>query len=75
MTAERLNLHAVVGYAAAHARPRQAVAIATAMHGFMRSQGHWHQALALYQMVLDAARQTGDRLAELGDMQTLTGDR
>jgi len=80
MDAERLNLYAVVGYAAARARPRPAVAIATAMHGFMRSQGHWHQALTLYETAIDAARQTGDRLAEasvladLGDMQTLTGD-
>jgi tetratricopeptide (TPR) repeat protein/transcriptional regulator with XRE-family HTH domain len=80
MDAERLDLYALVGYAAARARPRPAVAIATAMHGFMRSQGHWHQALTLYRTALDAARQTNDGLAEasvladLGDMETLTGD-
>jgi tetratricopeptide (TPR) repeat protein/transcriptional regulator with XRE-family HTH domain len=78
--AERFNLHAVAGYAAVHGRPRYTVAIAAAMHGFLRSQGHWDQALTLYRNALDAARQASDRLgqagalADLGDIQTLTGD-
>ena len=78
--AERFNLHAVAGYAAVDGRPGYAMAIAAAMHGFLRSQGHWDQALTLYSTALDAARQTGDRLgqasalADLGDIQTLTGD-
>ncbi len=80
MDAERFNLHAVIGYSAAHARPHHAIAIAAAMHGFLRSQGYWDQALALYRTTLDVARQAGDQLAQagvladLGDMQTLTGD-
>ena len=79
MNAERFNLHAVIGYAATHDRPQYAMAIATAMHGFLRSQAHWDQARTLYDAVLTVARQTGDRLAQanaladLGDMQTLTG--
>jgi transcriptional regulator with XRE-family HTH domain/tetratricopeptide (TPR) repeat protein len=80
MEAERFNLHAVVGYAATRDRPGQAIAIAAAMHGFLRSQGYWDQALTLYQTALNAARQTGDRLAQagvladLGDLQTLSGN-
>jgi tetratricopeptide (TPR) repeat protein/transcriptional regulator with XRE-family HTH domain len=80
MNAERLNLHAAVGFAATHDRPRQALVIAAAMHGFLRSQGHWVEALALYRTALSAADQLGDLLAragalvDLGDMQTLSGD-
>jgi tetratricopeptide (TPR) repeat protein len=80
MDAERFNMHAVIGYAATHDRPEQAIAIAAAMHGFLRSQGYWDQALALYGTALEVARRVGNRLAEagaladLGDMQTLTGD-
>jgi transcriptional regulator with XRE-family HTH domain/tetratricopeptide (TPR) repeat protein len=80
MDAERFNLQAVVGHASSHGRPRHAIAIAAAMHGFLRSQGHWDQALTLYRTVLDVTRQAGDQLAQagaladLGDMQTLSGD-
>jgi tetratricopeptide (TPR) repeat protein/transcriptional regulator with XRE-family HTH domain len=80
MDAERFNLHAIVGYAATGGRPHHAIAIAAAMHGFLRSEGYWDQARMLYSNVLDVAWQTGDQLAQagaladLGDMQTLTGD-
>ena len=80
MEAERLNLHAAVGYAALNGRLGHATEISVAMHGFLRSQGHWDQALTLHQAVFDAARLAGDRLAEagaltdLGDLQRLTAD-
>jgi Tfp pilus assembly protein PilF len=80
MEAERLNLHAAVGYAADHDRPGHAAAIAAAMHGFLRGQGHWSQGLTLHRAALDAARQNSDRLAEagaltdLGTLQLVTGD-
>ncbi len=80
MDTEQFNLHAVAGYAGMHNQPQQAIAIAAAMHGFLRSQGHWDQALTLYRATLNVAHHTQDQLAQagaladLGDMQTLTGD-
>jgi tetratricopeptide (TPR) repeat protein/transcriptional regulator with XRE-family HTH domain len=80
MNSERLNLHAAAGYAATHDHPRHAVGIATSMHGYLRSQGHWVEALTLYRTALSAAYQLGDQLAQagaladLGDIQTLSGD-
>jgi tetratricopeptide (TPR) repeat protein/DNA-binding XRE family transcriptional regulator len=80
MDTERLNLHAAVGYAAFHDRPDYAISIAVAMHGFLRTHGHWGQALALHQTALAAARHVDDRLGEalalsdLGDTQYLAGD-
>ena len=80
LNAERLNLHAVAGYAAASDRPAHAAGIPAAMHEFMRSQGHWDQALSLHHAALQAARDAGNQLAEaraltdLGDMQFLTDD-
>ncbi len=80
MGAERRNLHAAAGYAATHDRSGHANAIPAAMHGYLRSHGHWDQALTLHNAALQAARHTGDRLAEgltlldMGDMQRLTGD-
>ena len=80
MNAERLNLHAAAGYAAASGRPGHAAGIPAAMHEFWRSQGHWDQALALHQAAFQAARDAGNQLAEaraltdLGDMQFLTDD-
>ena len=80
MDTERLNLHAAVDYAAFHDGPDYAISIAVAMHGFLRTHGHWGQALALHQTALAAARRVGDRLGEalalsdLGDTQYLAGD-
>ena len=80
MDAERLNLHAAADYAASHDRPGHAIAIPAAMHGYLRSHGHWDQALTLHNAALQAALHAGDQLAEagalnhLGDMQYLTGD-
>ena len=79
LEAERPNLHAAVGFAA-EAMPLHAIAIATAMGGFLRARGHWHQAAGQYQTALSAARRAGDRpgqagtLDELGLLQQLTAD-
>jgi tetratricopeptide (TPR) repeat protein/transcriptional regulator with XRE-family HTH domain len=80
MDAERLNLHAAVDYAALHDRSSYAISIPVVMHGFLRTYGHWDQALALYRTALATARRIGDRIGEalalndLGDIQHLTGD-
>jgi tetratricopeptide (TPR) repeat protein/transcriptional regulator with XRE-family HTH domain len=77
---ERSNLHAAAAHAAGRAMPKHAIAIATAMGGFLRARGHWDQAAELYQTALTAALQAGDRpgqagvLDELGLLQQLTGD-
>lgn len=80
MDVERLNLHAAAACAGAQDRLSHAVAIPAVMHGFLRSQGHWDQALTLHQAAVDAAGHDGDRLGEigaltdLGDVQYLTGN-
>jgi tetratricopeptide (TPR) repeat protein/transcriptional regulator with XRE-family HTH domain len=79
LEAERVNLHAAARQAAAETMPQHAIAIATAMGGFLRSRGHWDQAAELYQTALDAAVQAGDLTAqagaldELGLLQQITG--
>jgi tetratricopeptide (TPR) repeat protein/transcriptional regulator with XRE-family HTH domain len=79
LDAERPNLHAAVGFAA-ETMPGHAIAIATAMGGFLRSRGHWDRAAAQYQTALRAARRAGDvpgqagALDELGLLQQLTSD-
>jgi tetratricopeptide (TPR) repeat protein/transcriptional regulator with XRE-family HTH domain len=79
LEAERPNLQAAVGFTAT-AMPEHAIALATAVGGFLRSRGHWDQAAAQYQAALSAARRAGDRpgqagaLDELGLLQQLTGD-
>ena len=79
MTAERLNLHALGTAATSLGHPGCAMAIPAAMHGFLRTQGYWDDALALQRTALNAARRQGDSLAEagalsdLGDMQFMTG--
>jgi tetratricopeptide (TPR) repeat protein len=76
---ERPTLHAAVKYAALNGRPRHAIAIPIAMHGFLLSQGHWEEAETLLQLALIAARRAADRLGEasilcdLGTVQRLRG--
>jgi tetratricopeptide (TPR) repeat protein/DNA-binding XRE family transcriptional regulator len=65
LEAERPNLHAAVSHAAGE-MPMHAIAIATAMGGFLRAHGHWEQAAGQYQTALSAARRAGDRLGEAG---------
>ncbi len=77
---ERTNLHAAVGYAAASALPRHAIAITAAIGGFLRVHGNWDQATALHHTALTVARQAGDRpgqadaLHELGILAWLAGN-
>jgi tetratricopeptide (TPR) repeat protein len=78
LEAERANLHAAVGYAAATARPAYAVLIPDAMNGFLDIRGYYDQGLALQQTALAAAGQSGDRpgqarsLLLLANMQEVT---
>ena len=80
LDAERANLHAAADYAAASGRSGPAIAIATAISGFLFARGHWDQSAGLHQAALAAARQAGDRagqadaLNELGLLQWATGD-
>jgi tetratricopeptide (TPR) repeat protein len=80
MAAERLNLQAAAHYAAGQGQLAYAIDIPAAMHDFLRSQGHWDQALTLHQAALEAALSSGERLGEAGaltdlaDVQYLTGD-
>jgi tetratricopeptide (TPR) repeat protein len=80
MQAEHANVHAAASHAAALGQPGHATAIAISMHGFLRTYGHWDQALDLHGTALAAARQARDRLGEaetlnnLGVIQRLTQD-
>ena len=80
LEAERANLHAAAGYAAASGRPGHAIAIPAAISGFLFVQGHWDQSAALLQAALATAGQAGDRagqagaLNQLGLLQEVTGD-
>jgi hypothetical protein len=79
MERERANLHAIADYSARHARPDTTIGIAAAMHGFLRSFGHWEQAIALHATALEATRQARDLFAEadaltdMGAVQHLAG--
>ena len=66
MNAERLNLHAAAGHAASRGQSRYVTAIPAVMHEFLRSQGHWDEALTLHRDALGAARATGDRPERIG---------
>jgi tetratricopeptide (TPR) repeat protein len=61
LEAERANLHAAAGYAAASGRLLHAMLIPSAMAGFLDTRGYWDQNLALQQAAFAAARQAGDR--------------
>jgi tetratricopeptide (TPR) repeat protein/transcriptional regulator with XRE-family HTH domain len=81
LEAERANLQAATGYAAASGRHRPAMLIPAAMAGFLYTGGHWDQAVTVHQTALAAARQVGDRpgqaraLAMLSEPQFSTNDR
>ena len=80
LEAERANLQAATDYAALNARPEHSIGIPFAIHGFLRTNGHWDQALTLHQTALIAARRVGDplgqasALCQLGAVQRLVGD-
>jgi tetratricopeptide (TPR) repeat protein len=79
LEAERANLQAAAGYAAACGRPRHATLIPAAMAGFLAASGYGDQALAVHRTAVDAARQEGDRpgraLMLLSGPQFRTDDR
>jgi tetratricopeptide (TPR) repeat protein len=72
LEAERANLHATVGYAAATGQSRYARLIPVAMAGFLQNEGHWDQCQALLQDAVAAARHDGDRPGE-GQILLLLG--
>jgi tetratricopeptide (TPR) repeat protein/transcriptional regulator with XRE-family HTH domain len=80
LEAERANLHAAAGYAAAQGRLKHATQIPAAVSGFLAARGHWDQFATLLQAALAAAREAGDRLGEadtlgaLGAVQREMGD-
>ncbi len=77
---ERVNLHAAVKQAVSCGQGGFATTIAASMREFLRSHGHWDQAMSLHQAALDAAHAAGSQIAEaravadLADMQFLTDD-
>ena len=80
LEAERANLHAAAGYAAASGFGLYAIAIPAAISDFLLSYGHWEQATALHQTALTTAGQAGawpeqaGALVQLGIVQWLAGD-
>ncbi len=70
---ERLNLHRAAEYADRHDRPDHAIAIPAAMHGFLRGQGLWEQAVGLHRTALATARRIPDPLGEAGALTDLGG--
>jgi tetratricopeptide (TPR) repeat protein/transcriptional regulator with XRE-family HTH domain len=73
LEAERANLQAAVGYAAASGRPRHAMLIPAAMAGFLGTRGYWDQALAVTHTALAAARQADDRPGQARALMLLWG--
>jgi tetratricopeptide (TPR) repeat protein/transcriptional regulator with XRE-family HTH domain len=80
LDAERANLDAAAGYAAASGRPGHAIAIPAAISGYLFNRGYWDQSAALHRAALAAADQAADRagqagaLNELGLLQRVTAD-
>ncbi|MET0133270.1 MAG: tetratricopeptide repeat protein [Kibdelosporangium sp.] len=78
LNAERRNLVAVCGYAAAHGWATHAVRLAAALYRYLES-GHYTDALAIHTFALRAARGVGDRsgeahaLTDLGLVHRLLG--
>jgi tetratricopeptide (TPR) repeat protein/transcriptional regulator with XRE-family HTH domain len=78
--AERQNLQAAASYALLGSRRGDASLIVTSMHPYLRGNGHWDQAQSLYQVVIGAALEAADQVAEagaltdLGEIQQLIGD-
>ncbi|HTZ27510.1 MAG TPA: tetratricopeptide repeat protein, partial [Streptosporangiaceae bacterium] len=64
LEAERANLHATAGYAAATARLAYAALIPAAMTGFLQTRGYFDQGLGLHKAAVAAARRAGDRAGE-----------
>ncbi|MEH0573064.1 tetratricopeptide repeat protein [Streptomyces sp. B21-108] len=71
MDAERQNLLASCEYAQQHGYADHVVAISAVMHSFLRTQGHWDEAIRLHQASLQAARYAGDTTGELNSVNDL----
>ena len=71
LEAERANLHAAAGYAAASGRPGYAIAIPAAISGFLFARGHWDQSAALLRAALAIAGQASDRAAQADALNEL----
>jgi hypothetical protein len=80
LDAERANVHAAAGYAAAHGHHERAAGIAVAVGGFLFTRGHRDEVITVQRTALAAARQAGDRPAQAAALnqlclaQALTGD-
>jgi DNA-binding SARP family transcriptional activator/Flp pilus assembly protein TadD len=80
LEAERANLSAAAGYAAATGRTQHAMVIPAVITGFLNLGGYWDQDVALLQTAVAAARQAGDRPSQgqllllLGLAQWMTDD-
>jgi tetratricopeptide (TPR) repeat protein len=80
LDAERANLHAAAGYAAAHGHHEHAAGIAVAVGGFLFTRGHRDEVIILQRTALAATRQAGDRPAQAAALnqlclaQALNGD-
>jgi tetratricopeptide (TPR) repeat protein/transcriptional regulator with XRE-family HTH domain len=73
LEAERANLHAAAGCAAAAGSPRHAIAIPAAMETFLDARGYWDQNLALQQMAMATAYHAGDRPDQARALIRLSG--
>jgi tetratricopeptide (TPR) repeat protein len=71
LDAERLNLGAVIGYAADHGKPAEALAISAGLAGFLLVAGYWDQALAIHASCLATARDGDDRPGEAATLARL----
>jgi tetratricopeptide (TPR) repeat protein len=80
LEAERANLHAAAEYAVRKGLLTYAIGIPFAMHGFLRTNGYWNQAVSLHRAALITAQHAHDQrgqasaLCQLGAVQRLTGD-
>ncbi len=64
LDAERASLVAAVAHAAAHDWPGHATRLADTLSRYLGDYGHYPEALTVYRYALDAARRTGDLVAE-----------
>jgi tetratricopeptide (TPR) repeat protein/transcriptional regulator with XRE-family HTH domain len=80
LEAERANLQAAVECARLRGSHAHCMVIPAAIHGFLRTRGHWGQALTLHEVELASSRTVGDRACEaraltcVGTVQRLIGN-
>ncbi|MBP2479187.1 DNA-binding SARP family transcriptional activator [Crossiella equi] len=74
---EHGNLTACVTLPCAQGHPGLVTSLATALHPYLRSRGHWHTAISLHQAARSGADPAGRAAAllNLGVLRRLTGDR